>query len=217
MTNLFRGSLDMEEFKLNGLNISSVTSVANMFADNPNLKSINIDGVDFGTLSVNTVFNMLLSPTIETVDLSKTSLQGQLQYNASNWSNFNLFSDIKGLKNLIVPNIDFFFRGTGGFFSNAPLEVLKIGTLSGTYYNGNYMQGTFRFSMMFSGRKYLKEASVKELIFNSSLTQYLNLSSMFSGCTSLETFDLGNSDTSYNISLNSMFRNCQSIETIDLS
>lgn len=74
----------MEEFKLSGLDISSVTSVTNMFADNPNLKSINIDGVDFSSFNANTVLNLLLMPSIETVDLSQTDFSGTATYAGGN-------------------------------------------------------------------------------------------------------------------------------------
>ena len=212
MTNLFRGSIEDEAFDLNGLDISAVTSASDMFSDNPNLKIINIENVDFTNLSLSTVLTILLPNSIEKVDLSSVDKTATLDYN-----NTNVYPNKKNLKELIIPNINFTLHYQGSFFKDSPLEKVSLGDVvsSYSYYqtNNSYY---YQYHNLFSGKTKLREVSVKSLLFYSAYNR-VNLASFFNGCTSLETFDFGITDSSLNPSLNSMFKNCKAIKTIDLS
>lgn len=134
MANLFRGAFDGEEFSLAGLNLSSVTDVADMLSDNPNLKSINIDGVDFSSLSVSSILTLLTPNTIEKVDTSQIDKTGQIQLNPG-YSAVYYYGGKTQLKELIIPNIDFRFQNDCYIFNDAPLEVMSVGTITPHYYS----------------------------------------------------------------------------------
>ena len=211
MKNLFRGSIENETFNLNGLDISKVTEASDMFSDNPNLKAINIEGVDFTNLSLSTVLTILLPNSIEKVDLSSVNKTDTLVY-----SDTNIYPNKTNLKELIIPNINFTLRYGGYFFKESPLEKVSLGDVVSSYSYSNQNGYYYPYQNLFSGRTKLREASVKSLVFYSAYTKP-SLSSFFNGCSSLETFDFGTTDTSLNSSLNSMFKNCKAIKTIDLS
>lgn len=92
---------------------------------------------------------------------------------------------------------------------------MKLGKITGTYvYSNSY---TFNYSSIFSNRSKLREASVKNLVFNSSLLSYNNLDYFFNNCPCLESFDFGETDTSLNPTIACMFQGCKAITSIDLS
>lgn len=216
MTNLFRGSIEDEVFDLNGLDISAVTSANDMFSDNPNLKTINIEGVDFTNLSLSTILTILLPNSIEKVDLSSVDKTTTLDYQ-NGWGYFYIYSGKTNLKELIIPNINFTLHYQGYFFIDSPLEKVSIGNVVSTYYNYNTNQNYYyKYHNLVSGKTKLKDFSVKSLTFYSAYPA-VSLASFFSGCSSLETFNFGETDTSYNASLNSMFRNCKAITSINLT
>ena len=216
MKNLFRGSIENETFNLNGLDISKVTEASDMFSDNPNLKAINIEGVDFTNLSLSTILTILLPNSIEKVDLSSVDKTSTLTY-SSGYGTFSIYPNKTNLKELIIPNINFTLCYQGYFFKDSPLEKVSLGNIVSSYYNystnNNYY---YQYHNLFSGKTKLREVSVKSLVFYSAYNR-VNLSSFFNGCSSLETFDFGTTDTSLNSSLNSMFKDCKAIKTIDLS
>lgn len=214
MTNLFRGSLEDETFDLNGLDISSATSVTDMFSDNPNLKSINIEGVDLSKLSISTLLTLLLPNSIEKIDISSLDKTGTLSY-SNGYGTFNAYPGRTNLKELIIPNVSFTLSYQGYFFADSPLEIVKIGSIKGTYYGSTSY--AFKYHTLFSGRTKLKDISINNLIFTSTDAANTNLASFFSGCTSLENFDFGETDTSLNPTIASMFQNCKAITSVDLS
>ena len=211
MKNLFRGSREDEVVNLNGLDMSAVTSASDMFSDNPNLKTINIKNVDFTNLSLATVLTILLPNSIEKVDLSSVDKTDTLYY-----TNTSVYPNKTNLKELIVPNINFTLSYGGTFFKDSPLERVSLGNVVSTYTYSNQNGNYYQYRNLFSGKTKLREISVKSLLFYSAYNR-VNLASFFSGCSSLETFDFGTTDSSLNPSLNSMFKDCKAIKTIDLS
>ena len=85
---------------------------------------------------------------------------------------------------------------------------MSLGIYTPTYYSNASSESYWPLlTMIASGRQNLREFSIQKLNFNSTKT-FINLASFFSGCQSLESFDFGETDTSYNSSLYRMFYNC---------
>lgn len=168
MSNLFRGAFDGEEFSLAGLNLSSVTSVDNMLSDNPNLKSINVDGVNFGNLSMSNILTLLTPNTIEKVDLSHIDKTETLVYNPG-YSAGYYFGGRTNLKELIIPNINFQLQNDCYIFNDSPLEIMSVGIITPHYYSSASSSSYWYYhSYLCSGRKKLRSFSTKELKFFSA-------------------------------------------------
>ena len=205
-----------EEVDLSGFRMDEVTSTANMFAQNPNVKYINVDGVYAPKLGWNFLTGILTTNT-ERLDFSKNETPMTYSYTYSSaGGSTNAYGNYPNLKELLIPNatLALGLGPTGKIFNESPLEKISVGTLDPKYYNATYPQYTWPISNLCSGRQYLKEAEIKQVNF---INNYVNFANLFYNCPKLERFNLNNMDTSLNTSLNSMFKNCSVIESIDLS
>ena len=151
-----------EEVDLSGFRMDEVTSATSMFAQNPNVKYINVDGVYAPKLGWNFLTGILTSNT-EKLDFSKNDTPMSYSYTySSSGGSTNVYGNYPKLKELLIPNatLALGLGPTGKIFNESPLEKISVGTLDPKYYSANYPQYTWPISNLCSGRQYLKEADL---------------------------------------------------------
>ena len=105
MDSLFNGCNLPATISLEGLDMSNVTSAASMFANNNDIKYINVDGLRVDKLGWNFV-NAILSSSTEKIDFSKNETPMTYSYTYSTTGNYstNMYTGYKNLKELRIPN-----------------------------------------------------------------------------------------------------------------
>lgn len=128
-----------EEVDLSGFRMDSVTNMDSMFAANPNVKYINVDGINAPNLGWNFLTGILTTAT-EKIDFSRNDTPMSYTYTrnvSSNSSSYNVFNSYPKLKELLIPKATLTLGiGTNGkFFVDSPLEKIAVGELIPWYYS----------------------------------------------------------------------------------
>lgn len=198
---------------MSGMSFASLGDMSAAFANNPDLRYVNVDNVTVTGGGWNLLASLML-PTMEVIDFSNNDIAATYsrQITGTGW-NIDVFPGLTNLREFKAPNLTLNLGNpSDGFFKNSPLEVLHLGYCNSNYYY--YESSNWKYSSLFSGKTKLKDAYLGGVAFKNS---YTNLASMFSGCTNLETWDLNNIDTTLNNSISAMFQNCKALTYIDLS
>lgn len=150
---------------------------------------------------------------MERIDFSKNTMASSYSRGINSYpGSISVYPNCANLKELILPNAYISINCPASFFSGAPLEVLKLGTLnSGSSF---YDYNRYRYNSTCSGKTTLREFSVKTMYFPHANA---NLSAFFKKCSNLEIFDMSTVDTSLNSTIAEMFSGCSKLTNIDLS
>ena len=196
---------------LSGLDTSSYTDMSSMFYNYPSLTSIDLS--NFNTSKVTDMKNMfsycssLTSLDLSSFDTSKVT------------SMVEIFSNCSSLTSLDLSNWNTSSVGTSGYgssfkrmlYSCPSLKSLDISsfdlsnTQSGSYYS---------LTSMFNGCKNLKTLKLPNSVSFNKTDIYLN--DMFFDCSSLESLDLSNWNTSNVTKMDNMFKNCYKLSNLTL-
>ncbi len=181
------------------VHLSGTTDLSYMFADLPNLKSVDLSGLDTtDAIYVQYMFSGCSSLTeldLSSLDTSNVTNMGSMFYNCSNLTEL----DLSGLDTGNVTNMGYMFSGCS---SLTELDLSGLDT-------GNV---TYMYSM-FNNCSSLTELDLSSLDTGNVTLMY----SMFSDCSSLKSLNLSGFDTANVTSTYKMFYNCSSLESIDLS
>lgn len=195
------------------MNFGNLSNCGSMFANNPKIRYVNVDNVTVKGGGWN-LLSCLMSAQMEKIDFSKNNIAASYsrQITGTGW-NIDVFPGLTNLREFKAPNLTLNLGNpSDGFFKDSPLEVLYLGYCNSNYYY--YESSNWKYSSLFSGKTKLKDAYLGGVAFKNAST---NLASLFSGCTSLEKWDLNNMDTTLNPSIYAMFQNCKALTNIDLS
>lgn len=129
MSHMFYNCNLPEEFSLAGFDMDEVTDAASMFAGNPNIKYINVDGVYAPKLGWSFLTGILTTST-EKLDFSNNETPMAYSYVYGNrWNGYTPYQGYTNLKELLIPNATWsLFLGTGKMFPDSPLEKISLGT-----------------------------------------------------------------------------------------
>ena len=128
-----------EEVDLSGFRMDSVTTATGMFASNPNVKYVNVDGVYAPNLGWK-FFENLLTTATERIDFSNNETPMYYEYYSyDTWGSRNLFDGYTNLRELKIPHatLKLAIGSAGRIFNDAPLESLAVGKLICWWYNSN--------------------------------------------------------------------------------
>lgn len=144
MSYLFYNCNLPEEVDLSGFRMDSVTTATAMFAQNPNIKYVNVDGVYAPKLGWSLLTGILTTNT-EKLDFSNNETPMTYSYTySSTGGSTNVYDGYSKLTELLVPNaaLTLGIGPSGKIFKDSPLEKISIGTLTPAYYSASYPQYT---------------------------------------------------------------------------
>lgn len=203
-----------ETVDLSGMTFGNLGDCGNLFANNPKVRYVNVDNVVLAGGGWNFLASMM-SAQMEKIDFTKCTAPASYSWIITGTGHtINVFPGLTNLREFKVPNLSLSLGNpSAGFLKDSVnLEALHIGSCDSNYYY--YESSNWKYSSLFSGKTKLRDAYLGRVTFK---TAYTNLASLFSGCTSLETWDLNNMDTALNNSIYAMFQNCKALTHIDLS
>ena len=206
MGSMFYGCSSLTDLDVSKFDTSNVVGMSFMFQDCSSLSTLNLSSFD--TSKVTNMDHMFYDCSgLDTLDVSRfdTSKVTNMSYmfsGCSNLSSLDLGDNfaISQVKDMVYP-----------FLRCSNLETiegaLKLGETN--------VIGSF--SQFFTGLKKLKSVTFDTPAGGASFPNLSDMQLMFSGCSSLESIDLGNwtlpnlTNTSY------MFSGCSALQTLDLS
>ena len=183
----------------NNVNMSSITTMNAMFAECPNLTSVDLTGLDTSNVTdMSELFyydDSLSSVTLGDIDTSKVT-----KFNG-------MFAGCEALEELDVSSIDTSSAtGISSMFSNCSLltslDIDNFNTENVTNMNG-----------LFYSCEALEELDVSNL----DTSNVTNIGYMFYGCRGLTSLDVSNFNTENVENMNSMFYDCDGLTSLDLS
>ena len=231
-TDMFEDCSKLKSIDLSNFNFNNAKQIIGMFNGCSNLEKLILPNKEFLNLRfINDFSNLFLGCSkLKSVDLSNINANNitSLAYmfdGCSNLMSIDLskfkFNNIKYLKrmffgcenlNLIKWPTELIFSQIEDFsemFSNC-YNLISI-----TLPNINFDHLLFMMSM-FSNCTKLKFVSMSSYSSSNNLTSFVSCKNMFSGCTSLASFDLTNFTFSGIVDLSSMFTNCIALISIEL-
>ena len=166
MNNLFNGCDLPEIADISGMDMTGVTSVTNIFANNPRVKQIKVDNVKYNpdTNMSGLLTSMLSLPNMETIDFTNAPMYMSSSHSTNNYPNtITIYQGYTKLKNLILPGWNLRIHCPANVFPDSPLEVVKLGYL----YSGwsHYEYNRFEYRGFFKNKKTLREVEVLNMNF----------------------------------------------------
>ena len=223
---MFSSCTSLETLDLSSFNTEKVTSMATMFENSKNLRSIKLPKGFIGSsvTDLNAMFRGCAS-------LTELDLSGSNSENVKNMT--EMFYGCKALSKLDLTDFK-----TGQvttmenmFLNCSTLETLDVSsfntenvtTMIGMFNNCSSLRsldlpGFNTANVTDMGSMFKKCSSLRSLDLSSFDTRKVtDMQSMFEGCTNLESIDLSSFDTENMISTTGMFFSCTNLETLDLS
>ena len=197
---MFSSCTSLETLDLSSFNTEKVTSMATMFENSKNLRSIKLPKGFIGSSVTNLKATFSGCESLTELDLSGSNSENVKEMN-------EMFYGCRALSKLDLTD---FKTGQVTTMENmfcicSTLETLDVSSFNTE--NVTTMLG------MFNNCSSLRSLDLSS--FNTRKVAYMQ--NMFQGCTNLESIDLSSFDTENMKSMTGMFFSCTKLETLDLS
>ena len=230
MSTMFSGCSGLTSLNLSNFNTSAVTNMSEMF---------------YGCSSLKTIFNTVTWRCEQSQDMFKgcTQLNGAVKYDASKldvtmanpttgyFTDPNRKLEAYVLQSENQHTLTFYYDNNRKLRSGKTWDIDQKSSSSkpawaGTYSTSNKVVTKVVFDASFKDFKptttegwfyHLSELTTIEGLENLNTSEVTNMSSMFSGCSSLTELNLSNFNTSKVTSMSSMFSNCSGLTSLNLS
>lgn len=223
---MFSSCTSLETLDLSSFNTEKVTSMATMFENSKNLRSIKLPKGFIGSSVTN------LKATFSGCEsLTELDLSGSNSENVKDMS--EMFDGCRALSKLVLTDFKTEQVSTmeSMFLGCSTLETLDVSsfntenvtTMVGMFNNCSSLRsldltGFNTANVTDMSSMFKKCSSLRSLDLSSFNTRKVTaMHSMFEGCTNLESIDFSSFDTENMISMNAMFYSCTKLETLDLS